>query len=310
MKGFVTIATGDEKYFILAANLLKSYRYFTKERYPFAIITDKENEYTELFDKVVLLKNAEKNYMDKIKLLDSCPFEENIFIDADCLAYKDLNEYWNYFKKADDFSCFGKVLPLDSENGIFRKEDVAEYSDKIKFVTHLHGVIYFIRRSKKCKQLLETCLDIIDNYSKYYFKGFEDPSDESVFALAMAVHNLRPIERQAKLYIFLPVANYFKANIQSGYLSYSTTWDERVENGMLVHWANVNTKRMSYKVETYKLQKIINNEELNAFEINSLKLIWKFKDMCSDFEKKITTFQSALKSKIYYMLNRKLLGRK
>ena len=41
-KGFVTIATGKEAYFILAYNLLNSYRKFTKEPLPFAIITDKE----------------------------------------------------------------------------------------------------------------------------------------------------------------------------------------------------------------------------------------------------------------------------
>ena len=49
MKGFVTIATGDSKYYQMAVNLLLSYRHFTKSPYPFAIISDRENEYTCLF---------------------------------------------------------------------------------------------------------------------------------------------------------------------------------------------------------------------------------------------------------------------
>ena len=45
-KGFVTIATGQERYYKLARNLLHSYRLFAKDPFPFAIISDRENEYT------------------------------------------------------------------------------------------------------------------------------------------------------------------------------------------------------------------------------------------------------------------------
>ena len=44
--GFLTIAAGDEKYYKMAANLLQSYRYFSKSPLPFAILADRENEYT------------------------------------------------------------------------------------------------------------------------------------------------------------------------------------------------------------------------------------------------------------------------
>ena len=82
-KGFVTMATGDERYYKMAVNLLNSYRYFTKKPYKFAIISDQKNEYTDQFDDVVIIENAQKNYMDKIRLLEICPYDENIFIDAD-----------------------------------------------------------------------------------------------------------------------------------------------------------------------------------------------------------------------------------
>lgn len=39
--GFLTIATGDEKYYKMAANLLQSYRYFSKPLFPFAILADR-----------------------------------------------------------------------------------------------------------------------------------------------------------------------------------------------------------------------------------------------------------------------------
>ena len=56
-KGFVTLAVGDEKYYRLAANLLLSYRYHSNNPQPFAIIADRENSYTALFDKGVMMSN-------------------------------------------------------------------------------------------------------------------------------------------------------------------------------------------------------------------------------------------------------------
>ena len=52
-KGFVTIATGRDEYYRLAHNLLLSYKYFTKSPLPFALLCDRENEYTSDFDQIV-----------------------------------------------------------------------------------------------------------------------------------------------------------------------------------------------------------------------------------------------------------------
>ena len=54
-KGFVTIATGKEMYYAMARNLLMSYRFHNHGGPPFAIICDRENNYTEDFDDVVSL---------------------------------------------------------------------------------------------------------------------------------------------------------------------------------------------------------------------------------------------------------------
>lgn len=296
------MATGDEKYFILAANLLKSYQLFAYERYPFAIITDKRNKYTELFDDVVVIENAEGSYMDKINLVVNCPYEENIFIDADCLAYGNLNLYWELFEGADDFSCFGNCLPLDSEKGWFKKNDVCEYKNNY-FITHLHGVIYFIRNGSTCKRFLVTCQNIIQNYDRYHFKAFDKPADEPVFALAMALHNLRPIERKPNLYIFLPMAIKINMDIAKGFLSYETEKDGIVEKGMLLHWANVNTDRAAYKIEAYKLSKLTSNEKINSYKLNRKKIVWGIEDFIKDSRKEFINYKSKFKSMIYNMIN-------
>lgn len=82
MRGIVTLAVGNEKYYRLAANLLKSYLRNTSAPFPFAIIADRHNKFTEQFDKVVLLEKPACSCLDKIEMLNKAPFDENIFIDA------------------------------------------------------------------------------------------------------------------------------------------------------------------------------------------------------------------------------------
>ena len=66
MRGFITLAVGEQKYYELARNLLKSYKFHTKDPMPFAIVCDRENEITRLFDIAVILENSSYSYMDKM----------------------------------------------------------------------------------------------------------------------------------------------------------------------------------------------------------------------------------------------------
>lgn len=117
-KGVITIATGDEWYYEIAVNLLRSYRLCSESPFPFAILTDSENHYTREFDDVLISPETSGSYMDKLLLGQNLPHEETIFIDADCLAYGDLNELFEVFSVADDFSCLGNVPQISDVRGV------------------------------------------------------------------------------------------------------------------------------------------------------------------------------------------------
>lgn len=118
-RGFITLATGNEKYYKLARNMLLSYRLFCPDPMPFAIMCDRENEYTAMFDQVILLENPSNSYWDKFELLVRAPFDETIFVDSDCLAYADWNVYWDYFADADDFTGCGTNYPPNRKKDFF-----------------------------------------------------------------------------------------------------------------------------------------------------------------------------------------------
>ena len=249
-QGFVTIATGDERYYMMARNLLRSYRQNCSRDICFAVIADRQNEYTTEFDDVVILENPTNSWMDKLSLLQVCPYDENIFIDADCLIYQNIDFFWDLFAGADDFSCFGQVLPKESKDGWFTAEAAQVYP--IQFITHLHGMLYFIRKSNRIECMYKLCQNIIENYSAVKYRGFNDKlADEPVFALAMAILGLKPIERKPNYYCFVPFATEIRTNYLTRNVSFSNPKDGVVSQCCIVHWGNQNTLKAQYRFDAH-----------------------------------------------------------
>lgn len=197
--GFITVATGNELYYQIALNLLRSYRQFSAEPLPFAILADQENVYTAEFDDVILLEHPTRSYLDKLEMFNYLPYDVNIFIDADCLAYDDLNVFFDYFEQADDFSCGGRVLTLDDKTGWFEYENLGSLRSEVDYVVGLHGGIYYMRRTEACRRIFEGAKRFSKNYADYEFKGkFSTPGDEPLIALSMAVNHMKPITMPAE----------------------------------------------------------------------------------------------------------------
>lgn len=193
MRGFITIATGSEHYYKLARQLLRSLRCVCKEKIPFALICDCENEYTVDFDYVIILDQPQRSYMDKLQMYQYSPFDETIFIDADSLFLCDPMSLWEDFSGASSVSCFGNLYPIGSDDGWFRYEKTGKWKDCIKYQIALHGGIYYFRKNAEAKLVFETAIQLAKEYSDYDFKDFVRPADEPVMALSMAIYGCMPV---------------------------------------------------------------------------------------------------------------------
>ncbi len=268
--GFITIATGDVQYYIMALNLLRSYRHFSSAPLPFAVLADKENEYTAEFDDVRLFPHAKRNYLDKLELFDLMPYDVNIFVDADCLAYGDLNCLFDIFENADDFSCFGRVLPLDNKTGWFEYCNLNDsLKKKISYVVGLHGGIYYIRKTEKAKAVLDTAREFTRDYASYGFKGkFSTPGDEPVVALSMAVNNCKPIPHDLKrILCYWEHVAQMKLSVPKG-----TALAEDI--GLrtdLLHWGTRYTKTPLYRKQIADLDAVKNKRSSAALCVNALR---------------------------------------
>lgn len=170
-KGFVTVATGDENYYRLAANLYKSYKLHGNCDAPFAIICDRENKYTDCFDTVIIVDNYRKSTLDKLLMIRS-PYDETIFLDSDILIIDSVNELWDIFKDEDDVTAFGCILSLNSNKGWFTFNGSGKYKEKIKYLISMNGGIYYFRKTKLAEVVFKSTEDIIYTYNEIDFKIF------------------------------------------------------------------------------------------------------------------------------------------
>lgn len=246
-KGFITVATGKEEYYQLAENLLRSYRLFCENTQPFAILADRKNKYTAQFDDVIIFPNGASNsYLDKLSLGEYLPYDINIFIDSDCLAYGDLNQLFDYFADADDFSCFGRVLPLEDKTGWFEYENLGELQGMVSYVVGLHGGIYYMRKGDVCRKIFADAKAFVPDYPKFKFKGkFNTPGDEPLVALSMAVNGCRPIP-----FVLDAISCYWEhmdhmtLDLSQGLARVD---QQSKYNVILVHWGTRYTRQLEYK---------------------------------------------------------------
>ena len=277
-KGFVTIATGADNFYKIAANLLRSYRYFTEDPYPFAIICDRTNEYTELFDKIIIMEDPDRSYADKLRLPDYLPFDETIFIDADCLVYKDINCFWEAFAGADDFSAFGQNFPLDYPYGWFKREDAGSYKDRVNYIPDFIGGVYYLRKTENLEQFSEIVKDIAATYHDYTFRQVREIADEPVYALAIAVSNFKTVDENTPDICFYPHNTFFESDITKGKVKYKSRYMESrglIPEAYMVHWGSGNTRQYTYLAEAYRLNRICSGKPVGKAGLKTAELMIK-----------------------------------
>ena len=241
-RGFVTIATGDAKYYRMALNLLKSYRKNSKDDVPFALLCDRDCPEARAFDTFVLMENVHSSYLDKLSLYQYTPYAQTIFIDADALILSDTRVLWQDYEPTEAFSCYGKTLPLDSKNGWFFYEDMGELKDSIHYIVSMHGGLYYLRESEGCRRVFEKALSLANEYGKYTFANFKKPADEPVLALSMALEGCKPHPKQERI-LFVPsfegtLRVNRKGEVMQGF---------RKADAVVLHFANRNLNRFLYQ---------------------------------------------------------------
>ena len=253
--GFVTLATGSDFYYKSAYKMLKSYRY-QGGKCRFCIVCDRENEYTRKFDDVILLKNCKFDYSDKFELLKVVPYKKNIFIEPDCLVYKNIDDFWQMFKDATPVAAFG-YNDGDLRLWFNDTELVHEIFNVYKIPVFNPGYLYIEKNivSEKCYDDLIKISQKIINDDRFLaeekiFVGSK-LRDDPIFCLAMERNNCEcTVEQKESKCISLPaVIKINSAKLSEGKLDvlYNLNGEKTVmDDCYLLHFSSRRLKEWLY----------------------------------------------------------------
>lgn len=246
-RGFVTLATGKDCYYEMAVNMLRSFR-LHNPGVKVAILCDRKNKFTKEFDDVVILDESFGDYRDKFRLLVDSPYEENIFIEPDCLIYHKLDFFWDILASGKDFSAFGWN---DSPLSVWFKTEQAESEIK-KYLPNLETMplfnpgYFFVRRGEDCKKMYSDCLNIADfilsnpilKKEKALFCG-KNLRDDPILCVSMQINGFECNAKPSKgLCISLPSKYKIdKIDIKKGKLNVTDKEGKPFKDCSLLHFS-------------------------------------------------------------------------
>ncbi|WFU70964.1 hypothetical protein [Bradyrhizobium sp. CB2312] len=200
--GFLTLAIGARDYIDQAYYLGLSLK-ANMPRYPIAVVTDDETgRLASIYDHVVPARRSlgrgvrQKMYIDQYT-----PFEETLFIDADCIAARSFERELDEVRRFDFTPVVQRHLrPGDRDEYFLDLPDLMKRMD-LRALPKFNGGVYFFRRSAVSNRVFEAARRIQSEPAEFGLKAFDatGPGDEPAYALAMARYDISGYEDQGRL---------------------------------------------------------------------------------------------------------------
>ncbi len=192
------MAFGPPRYLLQALNLARSL-IVTNPDMPRAIVTDQPGNpaLRRCFQHIMQCRPERGGgTCQKVYLYDYSPFEETLFLDADCLALRPLDDLW----KTLSVHPVGVLGHMMSEGDMWF--DIAHYcrlSGK-REIPRFNGGVYYFNRSPLAQSISNRAVEVLQQVDtlgpklklsrEWYLKG----GDELCFCIALSEHNLECVE--------------------------------------------------------------------------------------------------------------------
>jgi hypothetical protein len=194
-KGLLTFAFGAQRYVDMARALSLSYRRYSPSR-PFAIITDDKNTAAlkNYYDIVIPFNPSYgRGVVQKLWIDRYTPFEQTLFVDSDCLFYKNPELVWESYAHPP-FAIRG-WRHLDGTTEYEKKTPYEWLKDLghllqatgVKRLPHFNSGVLFFDNSEKAHEVFREALKVFEQRDSLGFIKFKNApiNDEPAVAVAM-----------------------------------------------------------------------------------------------------------------------------
>ena len=269
----ITIAVGKPYFLKLAENMLRSFILWnSRTDMHFLLLTDNTAYFSKYRnDKIHIrelqLLESEKSFTAKFKLFEHVFAAENLFVDCDCLFYKDIDFIFDAFAR-HNFSTIGNEVRAGDffceVDQMVKKFDIAGMP---KFV----GCLYYFKNNAAAKEVFEKAIALKDDYDQLGFirlNGKEN--EEPLFSVAMAVNGESPIPNNGEIKADMMYYKNIRSNVLNGRAKLwgsntSITNGEHIPDAAqpaIVHFNGLFTYDYPYLAEIFRLSHAGNNRTI------------------------------------------------
>lgn len=204
MQGYLTVALDQDKYVAMAHNLARSIRYFDQDRPICLVYNDKVTlspDIEQIFTHRVRMppRDGYLGCMNKIRLDQFSPFEETMYIDADCLLVKgDIDRHWQQMTK-----CYFTMTGQKRRSGHWNTLDIAQVCKRfdIPHIIQMNSGVFYFRKGEETHRffdrLHELYRDHRDVLSNIHQGRKGQYADEPFFGVAMSEFRIDPLAGNA-----------------------------------------------------------------------------------------------------------------
>lgn len=198
-QGYLTLATGDRKYFDAAANVALSVR-LNDEKRPISLLCDDSAKLTEaekaLFDRIIVALPGTLGVgcAGKLDVPGFLPYEETVFLDSDCLIVKnDMDRHWDKLSG----QCFNVAGATENSGGWYTFEiaDVCKALG-LPYMVHMNSGVMYFKKGKSLDDFIAVVQDLRENAQDVLFVQHRDMNaqiaDEPVWGAAMGRMHMQP----------------------------------------------------------------------------------------------------------------------
>jgi hypothetical protein len=268
-RSVITIATGKQLYVDMAVNLARSFFLWHKDGgIGFQLVTDLPDLIpADIRPRVELISVGKgeigEGFSTKLQLDKLVSKGQTLFIDADCLVYRDLNFVFDLFG-GHAVSVVGGYMANGEWFGDVKQ--VCRHFG-IKHMPKFNGGVYYLEKGKKATEIFDTARQIEKEYDEVGFVRLRNrPNDEVMLSVAMEIHGESPIPDDGS--IMAEFVN-FKSGVKSDLLNglavlyndpkhkeYQPNWPLTVARPAIVHFLGHHTQVLPYLKEAQLLEYI------------------------------------------------------
>lgn len=265
-KAVITIGTGKPLYIQMAVNLARSFKWWHKNSsIQFYLATDRKDLIPEDLQDINIIElnseQANQGFCSKLYLDQLAPANKNLFIDADCLCYGNLDFVFERFKNCS-VSAIGKLM---KEGEFFGDIKNICHKFNVPEIPVFVGSVYYLEKGQLCSQIFKTAREIKLKYDEYGLVRLRGkPNEEPLISISMALHNQKNIEDNGQIKADLMCfESIIKADILTGITKLNVIKDKQKEpsfitaNPVIIHYNDTYIQDHNYLIASSILKKIM-----------------------------------------------------